>query len=203
MKIFCVGRNYAEHAKELNNPIPKQPLIFSKPLTALLRSGKPFFYPEFSTEIHYEVELVLKICKNGKYIAEKFAHKYYNEITVGVDLTARDIQRKCKAKGHPWEIAKGFDGSAPIGKFIPISQIDDVQNINFSLVKNGKLVQQGTTKDLLFSFDKIISYISQYFTVQCGDLIYTGTPAGVGEVKIGDTFAASIGTQKLLDFKVC
>ncbi|MEZ4886963.1 MAG: fumarylacetoacetate hydrolase family protein [Chitinophagales bacterium] len=199
MKIFCIGRNYAEHAKELNNPVPKKPLIFSKPQTALVRENRPFFYPEFSNDIHHEIELVIKISKLGKHIAPKFAHKYYNEITLGIDFTARDLQNELKAKGQPWLLAKGFDGSAPVGKWLPIEEVRDVNNIDFSMTKNGETVQAGNTKDLLFTFDYLITYLSQFFTLQKGDLIFTGTPEGVGPVAIGDRLEGFLGEQKLLE----
>ena len=185
MKIFCIGRNYAEHAKELNNAVPTKPLIFMKPSSALLLDGKPFYYPAFTKDLHYETEVVLHICKNGKQIEERFAHKYYDKIALGIDFTARDLQNQLKAKGQPWEIAKGFDGSAVLSAFSPLADFNK-ENIHFSLTKNGETVQKGETKDLIFSFDHIISYISQFFTLQQGDIIYTGTPAGVGPVKIGD-----------------
>ena len=212
MKIICIGRNYAEHAEELNNPIPSEPLFFLKPDSAIIRNNKPFFYPGFSKEIHHEVELVLKINKLGKNITEEFAHKYYNEIGIGIDFTARDIQRECKANGLPWEKAKAFDGSAPIGKFLPKSSFADINAINFRLDINQKTVQKGNTKDLLFSFDAIISFVSKFFTLKIGDLIFTGTPAGVGAVKIGDHLECFISTQggsasggedkKLLEFDI-
>ena len=202
MKIICIGRNYAEHAEELNNPIPAEPLFFLKPDSAIIRNNKPFFYPGFSKEIHHEVELILKINKLGKNITEEFAHKYYNEIGIGIDFTARDIQRECKAKGLPWEKAKAFDGSAPIGKFLPKSSFADINAINFRLDINQKIVQKGNTEDLLFSFDAIISYVSKFFTLKIGDLIFTGTPAGVGAVKIGDNLECYIEDKKLLEFDV-
>ena len=202
MKIICIGRNYSEHAKELNNPIPAEPLFFLKPDSAIIRNNKPFFYPGFSKEIHHEVELVLKINKLGKNITEEFAHKYYNEIGIGIDFTARDIQRECKEKGLPWEKAKAFDGSAPIGKFLPKNSFADRNAINFRLDINQKTVQKGNTKDLLFSFDTIISYVSKFFTLKIGDLIFTGTPAGVGAVRIGDHLECFIEDQKLLEFDI-
>jgi len=202
MKIICIGRNYAEHAKELNNPIPAEPLFFLKPDSAIIRNNRPFFYPGFSKEIHHEVELVLKINKLGKNIAERFAHKYYNDIGIGIDFTARDIQKECKAKGLPWEKAKAFDGSAPIGKFLPKSSLTDLNTINFHLDINQKTVQKGNTEDLLFSFDAIISYVSKFFTLKIGDLIFTGTPAGVGAVKVGDHLECFIEDKKLLEFDV-
>lgn len=186
MKIICIGRNYLEHAKELGNNIPKEPLFFLKPDSAIQPKGHPFFIPDFSKNIHYEIELVLKICKNGKNINEKFAHTYYNEIGLGIDFTARDLQEKCKKFGLPWEIAKGFDGSAQISNTFIKKENLDINNINFHLKVNNNLVQSGNSKDLIFSFDSIISYISKFYTLKTGDLIYTGTPAGVGKVNIGD-----------------
>lgn len=202
MKIIAIGRNYAEHAKELNNPIPTTPVIFMKPDTALLKENKPFYYPEFSTDVHYEAELVLKICKEGKHISEKFAANYYDEIGLGIDFTARDIQARHKEKGLPWELAKSFDGSAPISNFLPKSQFADMYNINFSLSINGEKRQAGNTKDLLFSFERIIAFVSQYITLKKGDLIFTGTPEGVGPVTIGDHLEGFIEIDKMLDFYV-
>jgi len=202
MKIICIGRNYAEHAKEMNSAIPSEPVFFLKPDTSLIKDNQPFYYPDFSKEIHHEVELVLKINKPGKNIQTQFANKYYNEIGIGIDFTARDIQAECKKNGLPWEKAKAFDGAAPIGKFIDKKQFTDEKNINFHLKINGNNVQEGNTKDLLFSFDMIIAYISKYFTLRTGDLIYTGTPEGVGPVKIGDRLEAFIEDQKLLDFEI-
>ena len=203
MKIFCIGRNYAKHAKELGNDLPTEPIVFCKPPTALLNDGKPFYHPNFSENIHHEIELVLRVCKNGKAIDPKFAHKYYNQITVGIDFTARDWQNKLKDKGQPWEIAKAFDGSAPVGSFIPLSEIEDMANIEFSMTKNEQVVQHGFTRDLIFSFDELVSYISRFFTIQPGDLIFTGTPEGVSQVKIGDNLEGFIGNRKLLSCKVC
>ncbi|MES2394476.1 MAG: fumarylacetoacetate hydrolase family protein [Bacteroidota bacterium] len=202
MKIICIGRNYAEHAKEMNSAIPSEPVFFLKPDTALIKDNQPFYYPDFSKEIHHEVELVLKINKPGKNIQTQFANKYYNEIGIGIDFTARDIQAECKKNGLPWEKAKAFDGAAPIGKFIDKKQFTDEKNINFHLKINGNNVQEGNTKDLLFSFDTIIAYISKYFTLRTGDLIYTGTPEGVGPVRIGDRLEAFIEDQKLLEFEI-
>lgn len=202
MKIICIGRNYAEHAKEMNSVIPSEPVFFLKPDTSLIKDNQPFYYPDFSKEIHHEVELVLKINKPGKNIQTQFAHKYYNEIGIGIDFTARDIQAECKKNGLPWEKAKAFDGAAPIGKFLDKKQFTDEKNINFHLKINGNNVQEGNTRDLLFSFDTIIAYISKYFTLRTGDLIYTGTPEGVGPVKIGDRLEAYIEDQKLLDFEI-
>jgi acylpyruvate hydrolase len=203
MKIFCIGRNYAKHVKELGNDLPTEPIVFCKPPTALLNDGKPFYHPNFSENIHHEIELVLRVCKNGKAIDPKFAHKYYNQITVGIDFTARDWQNKLKDKGQPWEIAKAFDGSAPVGSFIPLSEIEDMSNIEFSMTKNEQVVQHGFTRDLIFSFDELVSYISRFFTIQPGDLIFTGTPEGVSQVKIGDNLEGFIGNRKLLSCKVC
>lgn len=202
MKIICIGRNYAEHAKELNNPVPAEPVFFLKPDTALITANQPFYYPDFSKDIHHEVELVLKISKAGKNIDEKFADKYYNEIGIGIDFTARDIQNHCKEKGLPWEKAKAFDGSAPLGTFLPKESFNDLNNINFWLTINTRTVQSGNTKDLLFSFNQIISFVSKFFTLKTGDLIFTGTPAGVGPVKIGDTLECFIEDKSLLKFAV-
>ncbi|MCW3084493.1 MAG: 2-hydroxyhepta-2,4-diene,7-dioate isomerase [Bacteroidetes bacterium] len=202
MKIICIGRNYAEHAKEMNAAVPTEPVFFLKPDTALIKDDQPFYYPDFSKEIHHEVELVLKINKAGKNIDPAFAHKYYDEIGIGIDFTARDIQAKCKEKGLPWEKAKAFDGSAPIGNFIQKKELADIADINFHLTVNGKEVQKGTTKDLLFSFDAVIAYVSKFFTLKTGDLIYTGTPEGVGPVNIGDKLEAYIENKKLLSFEI-
>jgi 2-keto-4-pentenoate hydratase/2-oxohepta-3-ene-1,7-dioic acid hydratase in catechol pathway len=202
MKIICIGRNYAEHAKEMNAPVPTEPVLFMKPETALLQKNEPFYYPEFSKDIHHEVELVLKISKMGRHIEPQFANRYYDEIGIGIDFTARDIQAKCKEKGLPWEKAKAFDHSAPIGKFLPKTKFPLMDDIRFHLDVNGKKVQQGTTEDLLFSFDHLISYVSKFFTLKKGDLIFTGTPEGVGPVKIGDRLEAYIGQEKLLDFEI-
>ncbi|MBC35133.1 MAG: 2-hydroxyhepta-2,4-diene-1,7-dioate isomerase [Bacteroidetes bacterium] len=202
MKIICIGRNYVEHAKELNNPLPEVPIFFLKPETALLQKKQPFFYPEFSEDIHYETEIVLKIKKVGKHIQEKFAHTYYDEIGLGIDLTARDLQSNCKKKGLPWEIAKGFDGSAPLGKFINKSEFENINDLRFSLKVNGEIRQDGNTKDMIFSFDKIIAYVSQFLTLKIGDLIFTGTPEGVGPIKIGDHFEAFIEDKRMLEIDI-
>lgn len=202
MKIIAIGRNYSEHALELGNLLPEKPIFFLKPDSAILQKNRPFFLPDFSSEIHYETEIVLKINRLGRSISEKFANRYYNEIGIGIDFTARDLQRECKQKGLPWEIAKAFDGSAPLGKFLPKSQFADIQDINFSLSINKIPVQQGNTADMIFSFDKIIAYVSQFMTLKIGDLIFTGTPAGVGAVKIGDHLQAYIEGELLLDFDV-
>ncbi len=202
MKIICIGRNYTEHARELNNPLPAEPVFFMKPDTSILKNNKPFFLPDFSNEIHHEVELVIKICKVGKSIAEKFAHRYYDEIGIGIDFTARDLQAKAKEKGLPWEIAKGFEGSAPLGKFLSKKSFASLQSIHFHLDINEKTVQTGTSADMIFSFDRIVSYVSQFFPLKTGDLIYTGTPAGVGPVHTGDYLKAYIEDQCLLECKI-
>ena len=200
MKIICIGRNYVHHAKELGNTIPTEPLFFLKPETAIQPKGHPFFIPHFSNEIHYEVELVLRINKSGKHIEEKFAHKYYSQIGLGVDFTARDIQEEYKAKGLPWEKAKGFDGSAQISStFIEKSDLN-LDNISFSLNKNGKQVQIGNSSEMIFNFDKIISYLSKFYSLKIGDLIYTGTPEGVGKIEKGNILNGFIGEQEM--FKV-
>jgi 2-keto-4-pentenoate hydratase/2-oxohepta-3-ene-1,7-dioic acid hydratase in catechol pathway len=186
MKIICIGRNYADHAKELGNKVPTKPLVFMKPGSALLVNNKPFYYPEFTKDLHYELELVLKISKNGRHIQPEFAKDYYQEISLGIDFTARDLQRQCKEKGHPWEIAKAFDHSAVIGKFVNIKSATADGHFEFYLNKNGEKVQHGFTKDLIFPFDDLIVYVSKFFKLQKGDYIYTGTPAGVGPVTIGD-----------------
>jgi acylpyruvate hydrolase len=203
MRIFAVGRNYAEHIKELNNERPDEPVIFTKPDTALLRNNSPFYYPEFSTDVHYECELVLRICKEGKNVDEKFASKYYDAIGIGIDFTARDLQQKAKEKGLPWDLAKGFNGSAPMSdKFIPVGEFVNLKNINFSLQVDGIVKQEGNTSMMLFSFDYIISYLSKYFTLRTGDLIFTGTPKGVGPVRVGNILSAYIENEKLLEFEV-
>lgn len=200
MKIICIGRNYVNHAKELGNQIPSEPLFFLKPETAIQPKGHPFLIPDFSNEIDYEVELVIKIDKIGKNIEERFAFKYYSEVGLGIDFTARDIQDDCKAKGLPWEKAKGFDGSAQISRtFINKSELD-LNNISFRLEKDGKQVQVGNSKDMLFSFDEIIAHISKFYTLKIGDLIYTGTPEGVGKVKKGEALQGFIEDKKM--FKV-
>jgi acylpyruvate hydrolase len=202
MKIICIGRNYAEHAKELKNEVPASPVFFMKPDTALLKDNAPFYYPTFSNEIHYEVELVIKISKNGKTIAPQFAHKYYEQITVGIDFTARDLQQQCKEKGLPWEKAKAFDNSAVIGRFIQIMGLKNKEHINFNLAINNNIVQQGISSQMIFNIDNIISYVSGFITLKTGDLIYTGTPAGVGPVKIGDRLIAKIEEEELLNFEI-
>ena len=202
MKIICIGRNYVEHAKELNNPVPEKPVFFMKPDTALLLKNNPFFYPEFTSDLHFETELVLKICKNGRHIEEKFACTYFDEIGIGIDFTARDMQAECKKKGLPWEIAKAFDQSAPMGKFLPVSEFKNLNDINFELKINGETRQKGNSRDMIFNFNKIIAYVSQFVTLRTGDYIFTGTPEGVGPTKIGDHFEAFIEGKKLLSFNV-
>src|SRR5687768_373515 len=203
MRIFAVGRNYAEHIKELNNERPDEPVIFTKPDTAVLRNNTPFYYPGFSKDIHHEVELVLRISKEGKNIQEKYAGKYFDAIGIGIDFTARDLQQKAKEKGLPWDIAKGFNGSAPLSeKFIPVAEFKNLKDINFSLTINGGIRQQGNTSLMIFSFEYVISYLSKFFTLRTGDLIFTGTPKGVGPVQVGDTLSAFIENEKLLEFDV-
>lgn len=201
MKIICIGRNYAAHAKELKNEVPTDPVIFMKPKSALLLPEKPFYYPEFSNDIHYECELVIKISKNGKFIQEKFAHKYYESVSVGIDFTARDLQQKQKEKGLPWEIAKAFDGSAVVGDFIKLDN-KKTDNLHFQLKLNDQLVQDGNTNDMLFSVDKIIEYVSRFFTLNVGDLIYTGTPSGVGSIKIGDQLEGFLEGEKIMEVAI-
>jgi acylpyruvate hydrolase len=198
MKIICIGRNYAEHAKELNNIIPAEPIIFLKPKTALLVDGKALYYPEFTNDLQYECELVVRMSKNGKYIQEKFARKYYNAMSLGIDFTARDIQQKQKEKGLPWEIAKAFDGSAAVGAFIPIEEDLNVQQLNFELKINGETRQLGHTSDMLFSIDQLIAYTSQFFTLNIGDLIFTGTPSGVGSLSVTDQLDGYLQGQRVL-----
>ncbi len=202
MKIIAIGRNYQEHAKELNNPIPTEPVVFLKPDTALLKEGKAFYHPDFSNDIHFEVELIIKIGKEGKHITSKFARNYIESIGLGIDFTARDLQQKCKEKGLPWEIAKAFDHSAPIGEFIPLHEIPDLNAIQFSLKQNQSVVQNGNSADMIFSFDDIISYVSQRFTLKKGDLIFTGTPAGVGKINIGDLLEGFISDRKMLSVPI-
>lgn len=202
MKIIAIGRNYAEHIEELQNERPSNPVVFLKPDTALLKNNSPFYLPDFSNDIHHEVELVLKITREGKFIKREFAHRYFEEIGIGIDFTARDIQKECKEKGLPWEIAKGFNGSAPIGNFLPVSQFKDLKDINFHLDINGQQKQKGNTSMMLFDFGVILEYVSKFFTLKKGDLIYTGTPAGVGRVNAGDRLEAYIENEKLLDFEI-
>ncbi|MBN1414368.1 MAG: fumarylacetoacetate hydrolase family protein [Bacteroidales bacterium] len=202
MKIICIGRNYADHAKEMNNPLPKVPVFFMKPESSIVINNNPFFLPDFSGEIHYEAEIILRIIRLGKNIEKQFAHRYYQEVGIGIDFTARDLQRECIKEGQPWEIAKAFDGSAVLSKFIKKEKLPDPDAINFQLDLNGKTVQKGNTKDLIFSFDDIITYVSKFTTLKMGDLIFTGTPAGVGPVKINDHLVGSVEGQVLLDFWV-
>jgi 2-keto-4-pentenoate hydratase/2-oxohepta-3-ene-1,7-dioic acid hydratase in catechol pathway len=202
MKIICIGRNYADHAKEMKSELPTEPIFFMKPDTALVKEGSDIYLPEFSDEIHFECEVVIKINKAGKFIQKEFARNYYSEITLGLDLTARDLQTKCKEKGLPWEIAKAFDNSAPISsKWISISDIN-LSDINFQFFQNGELKQNGFTKDMIFSIDELISYVSTFITLKTGDLIYTGTPAGVGTIQIGDKLEGNLNGNKLFEFTV-
>ncbi|MBE9602138.1 fumarylacetoacetate hydrolase family protein [Pedobacter sp. MC2016-24] len=202
MKIIAIGRNYAAHAKELNNPVPEKPVIFLKPDTALLKDNKAFYIPDFSSDIHYELEVVLKICKEGKHISEKFAPKYYEEVGLGIDFTARDIQAEHKSKGLPWELAKAFDHSAAVSNFIPKAELQDLYSSNFKLQINGETRQDGNTRNMLFSFEQIIAFVSKYITLKKGDLIFTGTPEGVGQVKAGDKLEAWLEDQQLLSFDI-
>lgn len=194
MKILCIGRNYEEHARELNNPVPERPVVFMKPASSMLVGNKPFYYPEFTKDLHYEGEIVLKIAKNGRHIQREFARDYFNEIAFGIDFTARDLQSELKKKGHPWELAKAFDGSAVLSEFIPLDRVNR-DAIEFQLSKNGEVVQHGNTRDMIFSFEDIIVFVSQYFKLLMGDLIFTGTPAGVGPVQPGDTLEGTIFTH--------
>jgi 2-keto-4-pentenoate hydratase/2-oxohepta-3-ene-1,7-dioic acid hydratase in catechol pathway len=202
MKIFCIGRNYADHAKELGNGIPEEPIIFMKPKSALVQGNTPFYYPEFTNELNYEAELVVRVSKNGKYIQEKHASNYYNAITVGIDFTARDIQRSLKEKGHPWEKAKSFDNSAAIGKFLEITPAFNKKNINFSFAKNKEIVQSGNSKAMIFTIDQIVSHISNFFSINIGDLIFTGTPAGVGECIVGDELEGYLEKELVLSMEI-
>ena len=202
MKIFCIGRNYAEHAKELGNEIPDEPIIFMKPKSALVQGHTPFYYPEFTNDLHYEAELVVRISKNGKYIQEKHASNYYNAVSVGIDFTARDIQNQLKEKGHPWEKAKSFDNSAAVGKFIDFTPAIDKKNINFSFLKNKEEVQKANSKEMIFSIDKVVAHISNYFSVNIGDLVFTGTPSGTGECIVGDQFEGYFEKELVLSLEI-
>ncbi|WP_025763826.1 fumarylacetoacetate hydrolase family protein [Dyadobacter tibetensis] len=202
MKIICVGRNYTEHIAELNNERPDAPVIFLKPETAQIRAGEPFFYPEFSKDIHYEVELVVKINRVGKNIEERFAHKYYSEVAVGIDFTARDLQSELKAKGLPWELAKAFNGSAPVSEFVSLSELGDIQNLNFGLALNGEMKQEGNSSMMLYRVNHLISFISKFFMIKKGDLIFTGTPKGVGAVQIGDTLTTYLEGKEMMKLSV-
>lgn len=202
MKIICIGRNYADHAKELGNEVPSEPVVFMKPKSALLQAHTPFYYPEFTNELHYECELVLRVCKNGKYIQERHAANYYNGITVGIDFTARDLQEEAKKNGLPWEKAKAFDNSAAVGKFVDITPEINKKNINFSFKLNGEEVQRGNSGKMIFSFDAIVAHVSNYFSLNIGDIIFTGTPAGVGECVVGDELEAFLEGNSMLKFEV-
>lgn len=202
MKIICVGRNFPDHITELNSDFPKNPVFFLKPESSLLRTGKPFYIPAFSNDIHYELEVVLRIHKLGKHIHERFALRYFDRISLGIDFTARDLQNICKQKGLPWEISKSFDNSAAIGEFINLDKIEDIENFNFCLKKNGNIVQNANVSEMIFSFSKIISYVSKFMTLKIGDLIYTGTPAGVGNVVQGDRLIGELNGCKLLDIEI-
>ncbi len=202
MKIICIGMNYHKHVRELGSSVPEVPVFFMKPDSALVIGNKPFFYPDFSSEVHYEIEIVLKITRLGRSIQKTFASRYFTEIGLGVDFTARDIQRECRDKGLPWEIAKGFDYSAVVSRFLPVTDFPAINELDFRLDLNGRTVQEGNSKDMIFSFEEIISYVSRFMTLKTGDLIYTGTPEGVGPVKIGDRLEGYLGTKRLLDFPV-
>ena len=203
MKIFCIGRNYVAHAEELGNDVPESPVIFMKPPTAIVRRNKPVYYPSFTSNLHYEGELVMRICKNGKSIQEKFAGNYYQEVTIGFDLTARDVQSELKKKGLPWEIAKGFDGAAPVGKYIPLTEaLDEHDVIRYSIFKNGEQVQLGDSSLMIFSIDKLIVHVSKYFTLREGDLLFTGTPSGVGPLEKGDVLTGEINGEELVKVNI-
>ena len=202
MKIICIGLNYRKHAMEMGRPLPSEPVVFLKPDSSILKNNKPFFLPGFSSMIQYETEVVIRISKLGKGIAPEYAHRYYDELTLGIDITARDIQNKNSASGLPWELSKCFDGAAPLGKFVPVGSAGDIRNIDFRLEINDKIVQSGNTSDMIFSIDEIIAFVSQYFTLKTGDLIFTGTPAGVGPLKKNDNLVAYLGDEPLLDFRI-
>lgn len=202
MKIICIGLNYRKHAIEMGWPVPEHPVVFLKPDSAILKNNKPFFLPDFSSNIHYEVEVVVMISRLGKGISPQFAHRYYDEVTVGIDITARDIQEKLAKKGHPWELSKGFDGAAPLGKFVPVVTAGNIEEIDFRLEINGKVVQQSNTSDMIFGINEIVSYVSEFFTLKTGDLIFTGTPSGVGQLKRNDNLVAYLGDKPLLDFMI-
>jgi acylpyruvate hydrolase len=202
MKILCIGRNYEDHAKELKNPLPAEPVVFSKPDSAILRNNQPFFIPDFANEFHHEVEILVRINRLGKNIAPEFANRYYDEIGLGIDFTARDLQDELRGKGLPWEKCKAFDGSAVISEFVPKERFADLQNINFHLDVNGQLRQKGNTCNMIFSIDAIVAHLSKYFTLKIGDIIYTGTPAGVGSVHIGDRLTGFIEDEQFFDFWV-
>ena len=202
MKIFCVGRNYAAHVRELQNEKPDQPVIFIKPDTALVKNNEPVYYPEFTKDLHHEVEIVLRICKEGKYIQPNLAHRYFDAVGLGIDFTARDLQASLKAKGLPWEISKGFNQSAPVSEFLDLSDVGDITHLDFSLAVNGELRQKGNSSDMIFSFTEILVFISTFFTLRPGDLVFTGTPEGVAGLAIGDRLEGYLGTRKMLDFEI-
>jgi acylpyruvate hydrolase len=202
MKIICIGLNYRKHASELGWPVPEEPVVFLKPDSSILKNNKPFFLPDFSADIHYEVEVVIKIGKLGKGISAKFAPRYFDEITLGIDITARDLQNQLKAAGMPWEISKCFDGAAPLGRFIPVTRIKNMADLDFRLEINDKVVQKGNTSDMIFGFNEIIEYVSKFFTLKTGDLIFTGTPPGVGQLHKNDNLVAYLGDEALLDFLI-
>jgi len=202
MKIICIGRNYREHAKEMNSDVPDKPVFFIKPDTCLNRNNQPFFYPEFTKDLHYELEVVIRFNRIGRSVNKRFAHRYYDAVSLGIDFTARDLQQECKQKGLPWEIAKAFDYSAPIGEFIPKEEIENLGNIEFRLEKNDVVVQQGNTRDMIFSFDELIDYVSKFVTFRIGDYMYTGTPAGVGPVQVGDRLKGYLNNRLMFDFFV-
>ena len=202
MKIICIGLNYRKHAQEMGKSLPVEPVVFLKPDSALLKNNKPFFLPGFSENIHYEVELVVKISKLGKSISARYAHRYYDEVTLGIDITARDIQSRNSAAGYPWELSKGFDGAAPVGTFVPAASVKNVNDLNFRLEINGSIVQQSSTSDMIFGVNEIIEYVSRYFTLKTGDLIFTGTPSGVGRLRQNDHLVAYLENRPLLDFRI-
>jgi len=202
MKIFAIGQNYIEHNKELNSPNPTEPVVFMKPDTALLKNNKPFFIPDFTEELHYETELIVKFNRLGKNIDASFSNRYYAEIGLGVDFTARDLQRKLKKEGKPWEISKAFDNSAVIGNFLPVTELGDIQNIQFRMDLNGKTVQNGNSSDMIFQINELVAYVSRFFTVKIGDILFTGTPVGVGKVSIGDRLEGYIFDKKMFDFYI-
>lgn len=202
MKILCIGRNYSDHAKELNNPIPEEPVVFAKPDSAILPAKQAFYIPDFSQNIQHELELIVKISRNGKHIGEKFAHKYYNEVTVGIDFTARDVQSELKSKGLPWEKAKGFDGSAVVGRFMPLSELGNIQDLSMRLNVNGSDVQKGHTGDMIFTVNGLIAHLSTYYTLRQGDLIFTGTPSGVNSVNLGDHLKGYLNEVELFELDV-
>jgi len=202
MKIFAIGQNYVEHNKELNSQNPTEPVVFMKPDTALLKNNKPFFIPDFTQELHYETELIIKFNRIGKNIDSKFSERYFTEIGLGVDFTARDLQRKLKAEGKPWEVCKAFDNSAIIGNFLPVNELDDIQKIEFRMDLNGKTVQRGNSQDMIFPINELVSYVSRFFTIKIGDILFTGTPVGVGKVAIGDRLEGYIFDKKMFDFLI-